>query len=63
MTNYLQSGKEEVLNKKRVVFIVDHDGYISPIRIYVKFNPNIIRGISYIGLFRQLTPDCIKVIL
>jgi hypothetical protein len=63
MTTYLQSGKEEVLNKKRVVFGVDHDGYIFPIRIYVKFNPNILRGISYIGLLRPLTPDCIKVVL
>lgn len=50
--------KEEVLNKKRVVFGIDHSGYTYPTRIYVKFNPNITNEISYIGLLRPIKIDC-----
>ena len=60
MTNYLKLGKEEVLNKKRTVFLVDHQGYMFPVGIYVKFNPNVMDGINYIGLLRILPIDCIK---
>jgi hypothetical protein len=58
MTHYLKTGKEEVLNKKRVVFAIDHDGYVFPTAIYVKFNPNVQKGISYISLLRPLPVDC-----
>lgn len=63
MTNYLKLGKEEVLNKKRTVFLVDHEGYMFPVAIYVKFNPNVMDGINYIGLLRILPIDCISYII
>lgn len=40
MTKYLETGKELVINKKRIVFGLDKDGYAYPTHIYVKFNPN-----------------------
>lgn len=54
MTNYLRVGKEDVLNKKRIVLSIDCEGYIHPTHIYVKFNPNILSGISYVGLLRPI---------
>lgn len=60
MTSYLKTGKEDVLNKKRYVFGVGFDGYIFPTQIYIKFNPNIKDGISYIGLLRPQFKECTR---
>ena len=52
MTRYLETGKEVVINKKRIVFALNSNGYVYPTHIYVKFNPDFQFGISYIGLLK-----------
>ena len=54
MQKYLETGKEVVLNKKRIIFASDSQGYSFPSHIYVKFNPNFDHGINYIALLKPI---------
>ena len=54
MVGYLELGKEVVLNRKRVIFGQHLQGHIFPSSIYVKMNPDLSDGITYLGLMRPI---------
>ena len=54
-TSFAQVGIPKVLDRLRYLFVKDSQGYISPFKIFIKFQFSPKYGYSFVGLFRAPT--------
>ena len=52
-TNFSQVGIPKVLDQVRFLFVKDSQGYISPYKIFIKFQYSYKFGFSFVGLFKK----------
>ena len=57
LLKYYERGTSKVLNTNRVVPLLSKENYIVPVWIHARINPNLIEGLSFVGILRRLNED------
>lgn len=57
INQFLEKGKNRVINRVRIIFALSKDGVLVPIVLFVKVIPNLLKGVRFMGLFRKLKKD------